>query len=115
MSPKRFSLADAQAKGTLTKKARVDLVADAGPTLAAVARPWGSAFWAFEGTVLSKAITQFFTCLNFPSKMGVLPQNPFISLLLPWPCEMPRQQNVFGKYKSWALPRTVSHTSSSPM
>ena len=55
MSPKRFSTADAQAKGALTKKARVDPIADAGPALVAVARPWGSAFWAFEGTGLSKS------------------------------------------------------------
>ena len=49
MPPKRFSLADIEAKGGFTKKARMDQASDGGATLIAVARPWGSAFWAFEG------------------------------------------------------------------
>jgi len=49
MPPKRFSLADVEAKGGFTKKARMDQASDGGATLIAVARPWGSAFWAFEG------------------------------------------------------------------
>ena len=49
MPTKRFSLANVEAKGGLTKKTRIDQVGDGGNTLVAVARPWGSAFWAFEG------------------------------------------------------------------
>ena len=55
MPIKRFSLADAEAKGTLTKKARLEQARDASPTLIAVARPWGSAFLAFEGAAAPKA------------------------------------------------------------
>jgi hypothetical protein len=49
MPPKRFSLTDAQAKGNFTKRARMDQDPSGQATLIAVARPWGSAFWVFEG------------------------------------------------------------------
>ena len=55
MPTKRFSLADAQAKGALTKKTRLEQARDGSPTLIAVARPWGSAFLAFEGAAMPKA------------------------------------------------------------
>lgn len=48
MPSKRFSVADAEAKGSFTKRMRSEQ-GGGGPTLVAVARPWGSAFWVFEG------------------------------------------------------------------
>ena len=48
MPAKRFSLVDMEAKGNLTKRQRPDNVGS-GAELIAVARPWGSAFWVFEG------------------------------------------------------------------
>ena len=49
MPQKRFSLADVEARGGFTKKVRLDQASDGSAALIAVARPWGSAFWAFEG------------------------------------------------------------------
>lgn len=49
MPAKRFSLTDAQAKGNFTKRMRMEQGLDGQAALIAVARPWGSAFWVFEG------------------------------------------------------------------
>ena len=42
---KRFSVASMEAQGSVRKQARVD----GNSALVAAIRPWGSAFWAFEG------------------------------------------------------------------
>ena len=49
MPAKRFSLTDAQAKGNFTKRVRMEQDPNGQAALIAVARPWGSAFWVFEG------------------------------------------------------------------
>ena len=45
MASKRFSIANMEARGSVRKQARLD----GNSALVAVIRPWGSAFWVFEG------------------------------------------------------------------
>ena len=45
MASKRFSIANMEARGSVRKQARVD----GNSALVAAIRPWGSAFWVFEG------------------------------------------------------------------
>ena len=45
MASKRFSIANMEARGSVRKQARLD----GNSALVAAIRPWGSAFWVFEG------------------------------------------------------------------
>ena len=45
MASKRFSIANMEARGSVRKQARLD----GNAALVAAIRPWGSAFWVFEG------------------------------------------------------------------
>ena len=60
MASKRFSIANMEAQGSVRKQARLE----GNPALVAAIRPWGSAFWVFEGQDPSLEKTFVMYCID---------------------------------------------------
>ena len=60
MASKRFSIANMEAQGSVRKQARLE----GNPALVAAIRPWGPAFWVFEGQDPSLEKTLVMYCID---------------------------------------------------